>query len=172
MDYNMIDYQSCNNDEIVHKLSSNALTILSNEKIEDKLNVIVIHTNPCHFKRRKFLSEQFKSQMLKTPDVELFIVELVYDLDSFEITDANNKNHLQLRTSKSNMLWSKENLINIATEKLLPQNYKAFAWIDADIEFDNIHWAEYKLKLLNGHYDVMQLFDICLDLNKNNETKL
>ena len=119
------EYSVGSNDEIVHKLSDPILTIYNNEKIEDKLNVITVHINPCHFKRRKFLSEQFRDQMQKTKDIELFIVELAYDDDAFEITDKNNKNHLQLRTERKNLLWSKENLLNIGTQQLLPSDYKA-----------------------------------------------
>ena len=70
------EYSVGSNDEIVHKLSDPIL--------------ITVHINPCHFKRRKFLSEQFRDQMQKTKDVELFIVELAYDDNAFEITDKNN----------------------------------------------------------------------------------
>ena len=43
-------------DEIVHKLNDNSLTVYNNTKLEDCLNVITVHTNPNHFKRRRFLS--------------------------------------------------------------------------------------------------------------------
>ena len=59
----------------------------------------------------------------------------------------------------------KENLINLGI-KLLPKNYKAFAWIDADIEFENPSWAMDTLKVLNGQCDIVQLFSHCLDMNK------
>ena len=49
-------------------------------------------------------------------------------------TNANNKKHLQLNTNNI-PLWHKENMINIGIRKLLPNNWKAVAWIDADIEF-------------------------------------
>ena len=52
-------------DEIVHKLNDNSLTVYNNTKLEDCLNVITVHTNPNHFKRRLFLSEQFRDQMEK-----------------------------------------------------------------------------------------------------------
>ena len=85
------------------------------------------------------------------------------------MTESLNKNHLQLRTPRANLLWSKENLLNLAVN-LLPKNYKAVAFIDADIQFDNPHWASDTLKLLNGYYDVVQLFNVCLDMDKNNNT--
>jgi len=108
--------------------------------------------------------------MQKTKDVELFIVELAYDDDAFEITDKNNKNHLQLRTERKNLLWSKENLLNIVVQQLLPSDYKAFAFIDADVEFDSATWASDTLKLLNGKYDILQMFNVCLDMDKDKNT--
>ena len=157
-------------DEHIFRLSETSLTILNNEKLEDKLNVITVHCNPYHFKRRKFLSEQFREEMLKTPHVELYIVELAYDDDPFEVTDKNNKNHLQLRTSSSNMLWEKECLLNLGVKKLLPENWKAFAWVDGDVSFSRPDWASDALKILNGHRDIIQLFNVCLDLDKQGNT--
>jgi hypothetical protein len=37
---------------------------------------------------------------------------------------------LQLRTDTP--IWHKENMINLGVRRLLSDNYKAFAWIDAD----------------------------------------
>eukprot|EP01038_Epipyxis_sp_PR26KG_P004354 gene4354-6161_t len=85
------------------------------------------------------------------------------------ITEKHNKNHLQLRTIDP--VWHKESMINVAVEYLLPYNWKAFAWIDADIEFENVNWAEDTLKLLNGYawaisrnaYEKMgELIDTCI----------
>ena len=59
------------------------------------------------------------------------------------------------------------NLINLAVEKLLSKNYKAFAWIDADIEFDSYTWVIDTLKLLNGTFDIVQLFSHCVFMDKD-----
>jgi len=164
------EYTTSPIDQRIHRLTDTALTVFNNEKIEDKLNVVMVYSNVCHFKRRKYLAEQFRDEMLKTPDVALYIVELAYGNDPFELTYANNKNHLQLRTSSDNVLWEKECMINLGVQKLLPTNWKAFAWVDCDISFDSIHWASDTLKILNGHRDVVQLFNICLDLDKDGNT--
>jgi hypothetical protein len=100
--------------------------------------------------------------------VRLYIVELAYKDQKFMVTKTNNKNHLQLRTEVP--LWHKENLINIAVQKLLPTNYKAFAWIDADIEFDSNTWALDTLKILNGYKDVVQIFSHAIDMDKDGST--
>jgi len=48
---------------------------------------------------------------------------------------------------------------------LLPSDWKAVAWIDADIEFENPTWATDTLKVLNGSKDVVQLFSHCVDMS-------
>ena len=98
-----------------------------NKPIEDKLNVIIVISNPCNYKRRYILAKEFiKRITIDEPDVELYIVELAYGDQNYYLTEKNNKKHLQLR-SKCPM-WHKENMINLAVKYLLPKNYKAFAW--------------------------------------------
>lgn len=49
-------------------------------------------------------------------NVKLYIV---YNNQSFKITEKNNKNHLQLRTDTP--LWHKENMINIGNQNFTSQ---------------------------------------------------
>ena len=65
--------------------------------------------------------------------INIYVVEMIYNNQEYMVTSYNPK-HLQLKTETS--LWHKENMINLAIEKLLSKNYKAFAWFDANIEFD------------------------------------
>ena len=155
------------NDERINKLSDMQLTILNNDKIEDKLNIIVVHFNPMKFKRIKELALKFKNEMLLMDDVDLFIAELSYE-NNFEITEKNNNRHIQLSTTNDNIIWPKENLINIAVSHLykVKPNFECFAWIDSDLEFDTISWPIDTLKLLNGKFDILQLFSHCNDLNR------
>ena len=137
--------------------------LLNNNPIESKLNVIIVISNPCLYKKRYILARDFIKKMLNESNVELYIVELCYKDQKFIITDNKNKNHLQIRTEIP--LWHKENMINIGVKKLLPDNWKAFAWIDSDIEFENSDWALDTLKILNGSKDIIQLFSHCVDMN-------
>jgi len=142
-------------------------SIINNNKLEDKLNVIIVISNPCNYKKRYKLAHDFIKRIEKYEKyVELFIVELVYNNQEFKITNNNNKNHLQLRTDTA-PLWHKENMINLGVKKLLPKDWKAFGWIDADIEFESLNWAEDTLKLLNGSYDIVQLFSHAVDMDEN-----
>ena len=143
--------------------------IENNEPIEEKLHVIVVVSNPCLFATRYILMKEFINRIeLEEKNVVLYIVELAYKNQKFIITDKNNKRHLQLRTDCP--LWHKENMINLGVKYLLPKNYKAFAWIDADIEFENNTWSMDTLKILNGTKDIVQLFSHCVDMNKNKLT--
>jgi hypothetical protein len=56
-------------------------------------------------------------------------------------------------------------MINVGIRALLPANWKAVAWIDADIEFENTTWALDTLKILNGCKDIVQVFSHCIDMN-------
>jgi len=144
------------------------IAILNNDPIEEKLNVIIVISNPCQYARRYILAKEFIKRMNNEKNVELFIVELIYDNQKFIITDNKNKNHLQLKTNTA-PLWHKENMINIGINKLLPKNWKAVAWIDADIEFENTDWALNTLKILNGSKDIVQLFSHSIDMDLNED---
>ena len=154
-------------DNIEYKNNSIKEAILNNDPIEEKLNVIVVISNPCLYARRYILMKQFVDRIEKydSATVNLFIVELAYKNQKYMVTNRTNPNHLQLRTEVP--LWHKENMINIAVRKLLPKNYKAFAWIDADLEFESCTWAKDTLKILNGSKDIVQLFSHASDLDSD-----
>ena len=156
-------------DNIEYKVNSTKMAIANNDPLEEKLNVIIVISNPCLYAKRYILLKEFVKRIEEEEDhVNLFVVELVYVDQKFIITNKNNKNHLQLKTDVP--LWHKENMINLGVKYLLPKDYKAFAWIDADIEFESSTWALDTLKILNGYKDIVQLFSHCIDMDqeKNN----
>lgn len=156
-------------DNIEYKVNSTKMAIANNDPLEEKLNVIIVISNPCLYAKRYILLKEFVKRIEEEEEhVNLFVVELVYENQKFIITNKNNKNHLQLKTEVP--LWHKENMINLGVKYLLPKDYKAFAWIDADIEFDSCTWALDTLKILNGYKDIVQLFSHCIDMDqeKNN----
>ena len=143
-------------------------SIANNDPIDKKLNVIIVISNPCLFARRYILMKEFVQRIeLEEDNVDLYIVELAYGKQRFYVTDSNNKKHLQLQGEHP--LWHKENMVNIGIKKLLPPDWKAVAWIDADIEFENPSWALDTLKILNGSKDIVQLFSHCVDMNQHEE---
>jgi hypothetical protein len=155
-------------DQVIYTSNEIKNAILNNDPIEDKLNVIIVISNPLLFKRRYQLTKEFISRMETEESVRLFIVELCYKNQPFVITNSNNKNHLQLKGDE--IIWHKENMINLGVKYLLPSNWKAMAWIDADLEFENPDWAISTLKILNGAKDIIQLWSHCDDMDRNNMT--
>jgi len=158
-----------NINNIHYKVNDIKLAIANSVRIEEKLNVIIVISNPCLYAKRYILMKEFIKRINnEEKNVNLFVVEMIYENQKFIITSDKNKNHLQLKTNTP--LWHKENMINLGVKYLLPKNYKAFAWIDADVEFENNSWALDTLKILNGSKDIVQLFSHCLDMDpeKNN----
>jgi hypothetical protein len=141
--------------------------IANNDPIDDVLHVICVVSNPCLYARRYVLMNEFLMRMKHTQDVVVYVVELCYQSQSFVITDSKNPRHLQLRAT--DVLWHKENMINLGVN-LLPPKWKAMAWIDADIEFENARWANDTLRVLNGYKDIVQLFSHCLDMDRAQNT--
>ena len=140
--------------------------IVNNDPIESKLHVIIVISNPCLFARRYILAREFIQRFEKEePDVILYIVEVAYGKQKFLVTEKGNPRHLQLHTDAA-PLWLKENMINLGVQRLLPPSWKAFAWIDADLEFESTTWAKDTLKVLNGCKDVVQLYSHAVDMNR------
>ena len=155
-------------DNIDYKVNDIKYAIQNNDPIEDKLHVILVISNPCLYAKRYILFREFiKRFEEEEQNVIVYVVELCYGEQKFLMTDARNRRHLQLRTETP--IWHKENMINLGVQ-LLPSNYKAFAWIDADVEFDNSDWARDTLKILNGSKDVVQLFSHCIDMDRDKNT--
>jgi hypothetical protein len=153
-------------DDINYNTNDIKGAIENNDPIEDKLNVIIVISNPCLYARRYILLKEFVKRIEEEEKhVRLFVVEMAYKKQRFIISDSKNKNHLQLRTEVP--IWHKENMVNLAVKYLLPKNYKAFAWIDADIEFESSSWALDTLKILNGTKDIVQVYSHALDMNRD-----
>ena len=137
--------------------------ILHNAAVEERLRVVACVSNPCGWRRRFELARAFFRRMEAEEAVELYVVELAYGQDDFHVTEPYHPRHLRLRSTGA-PLWHKENLINVAVRELLPATWRAVAWIDADVAFDSPSWAVDALRLLNGHFDVLQLFSHAEDL--------
>lgn len=102
--------------------------------------VITAIFNPIKYQSRYNHYQKFEAHMTQS-GVYLITVECLFESaphfnlpkQNFEITRAGDWRHIQLRAPS--ILWMKENLINIAVQRL-PQHIEYVAWIDADIEFE------------------------------------
>jgi glycosyltransferase involved in cell wall biosynthesis len=64
-------------------------------------------------------------------------------------------------------VWMKEKLINVGI-KMLPEDWKYVAWIDADITFLNPNWVQDTVEALQTN-DIVQMFRTAVNLGPNNE---
>jgi hypothetical protein len=102
--------------------------------------VMTVIFNPVKYQSRYDHYQKFAAHMAQS-GVQLITVECIFESaphfglprQSFEITRAGDRHHIQLIAPS--IMWMKENLINIAVQRL-PQNVEYIAWLDADIEFD------------------------------------
>lgn len=156
-------------DKVEYKENFTKLAIQNNDKLEEKLNVIIVISNPCEYGTRYRLANEFIKRMESEhhSEIELYVVELAYGSQKHYVAKSNNPKHLQLRADIP--LWHKENMINIGINRLLPKGWKSVAWIDADIEFNSASWASDTLKILNGSKDIVQLFSHAVDMDKHED---
>ena len=156
-------------DNILVTPDKTKVAIQNNDPIENVLHVVCVVSNPCMYATRYILAREFIKRMEYEPNIILYVCELLYEnQDKFYVTKQDNPRHLQIRTKTP--LWHKENMINAIIRERLPSTWKAVAWIDADIQFESAHWAMDTLSLLNGQYDIVQLFSHAIDMNKKEDT--
>ena len=112
------------------------------------LYCITSYFNPIGYQKFKDNYTKFRKE-LKKP---LITVELAFDDQPFFVDDA-----IQIRGYKSNVLWQKERLLNVAIENL-PSNADKVVWLDADVIFENENWYEETEKMLDDK-PVCQMFE-------------
>jgi len=127
---------------------------LENGSIDDYLHVVMIlyQTDLKH----DSLIREFCCQMEFENNIIFYMVEMAYGSQPFLFTSSDCSRHLQLRCDIP--LCHKENMVNTAIQRLLPSDWKAVAWIDSVVQFQNEQWALDTLCLLNGSRDIVQLF--------------
>ncbi len=133
----------------------------------DRLHVVTAIINPQRFRSRYELFSAFEKRV-RDGGAILHVAEVAFGGRPFEVTDAANPNHLQLRTNTE--LWHKENALNLLISsaiRLYPEA-KYFAWVDADVQFMRPDWAQETLHQLQ-HFHVVQMWSMCQDLSPSHE---
>lgn len=133
-----------------------------------KLHVIAVISNAVRYQSRYALFKKFENHMAKNPDVILYVVEAAFGDRPFEISQADNPHHVQLRIWDE--VWHKENMINVGVQHILRQdpNAEFIAFIDADVQFQRDDWAVETMHQLQ-HYFVVQMWQNAIDLGPNYE---
>ena len=75
-------------DNINYKVNDIKLSINNNNPIEDKLNVIIVISNPCLYAKRYILLKEFVKRIEEEEEnVNLFVVEMIYTNQKFIVTN-------------------------------------------------------------------------------------
>jgi hypothetical protein len=127
--------------------------------------VIACIFNPVSFESR-YKSYMLFEQHILSFGVYLMTIELVVGNQTFQVTDANNSRHLQFKTN--DILWYKENLINIGIKRS-PAHCNYIAWIDLEVRFLNMNWVRDTMNALE-QFKVVQLFEIVKILGPESQT--
>lgn len=124
------------------------------EKLPGELWVVTPYFNPMNYKTRKQNYNKFR-KALAEQNVRLLTVELTYKNSLPEISDQDADK--VIRRNTKDILWHKENLINIGIQNL-PKQCDKVAWLDCDVLFSNKNWAEQACQLLEK-VKIIQPFD-------------
>lgn len=119
--------------------------------------------NPRRFRSRIRLYQHFDA-WVKACGVTLLTVEVAFGGRPYDVTEAGNPHHLQLRTRDE--LWHKERALNLGLQRLcqVAPKWEYVAWMDADIKLVRDDWAHETVHLLQ-HYAVVQMFGEAANLN-------
>jgi hypothetical protein len=128
------------------------------------LYVVTCISNPVRYHSRYALYKDF-AKRVKDAGAILYTVEIAFGDRPFEITDADNPHHIQVRSFFE--LWHKENMLNLGIRRL-PIDWEYAAWIDADVQFTRADWVEETIQQLQ-HYMFVQMFSHSVDLSPRYE---
>lgn len=129
------------------------------------LLVVTSISNPVRFASRWALWEKFQHRM-RQAGVDLLTVELTYG-EHHPVCRHGYGDHLHLRTAGHNVLWHKENLLNIGARS--QPHAKFLAFVDADVSWTSDDWAERTLDALQI-FPVVQMFENAHDLGPTGKT--
>jgi len=126
----------------------------------DPLYVILPYFNYCKFKKRRTLFIEFVNRIARNPWIKIVVSEMGNDLPVLPV-------HVHHRIKPGHPIWIKENLVNLAVERL-PDTWRYMAWIDADITFLNRNWARETINELK-ECDVVQMFQSAINMGPEGE---
>lgn len=132
---------------------------------DNTLHVVAVVSNPIRYQSRYRLMREFIQHMANTPCVHLTIVEAAYGDRCHEIIDVHDESFDKISVRIESNSWIKESLLNLAFRHITSkhQHAKYFAWIDADVFFDDHNWAQETLHQLQT-FEVVQPWSDAVDL--------
>lgn len=128
---------------------------------EQTLHIAAVYSNPCRWKSRLALFNDYRRHISSLPNVRLYVGELAYGDRPFEVTSSSNPDDLQLRTRE--VLWHKENLLNLVVGRFEP------GWEYGAANDGDFHFSRHDIALETIHqlqrYDWVQMFSTYSDLS-------
>lgn len=138
-----------------------------------ELCVIVPYSNPANYVCRAKLTDNF-IRYLESQQIQYVLACVWYDGSLHTpVTLARNGisrvayGQFVCHVSGVDVLWHKENIINIVEGKL-GEHIKYLAWVDSDLMFLDHKWPEKTIEALQ-RYKVVQLFSHCIELGPEGE---
>jgi hypothetical protein len=132
--------------------------------MDNALYVVVPYFNFVGYRSGVENLEQFLTRLRGTAGLEIILVE---GYCSEQLDDYSSRVFKHVRVHVPDVLWVKENLINIGF-KYMPSSWKYAGWFDRDIAFLNPCWLEETKKVLASK-DIVQPWSQCIYLNNSFE---
>lgn len=127
---------------------------------DQTLHVAAVYSNPCRWRTRLYLFNDFRRHMESLPNVKLYVTELAYGDRPFEVTSSLHPRDLQLRSR--DIVWHKENLSKVTVNRFEP-GWEFGAQVDGDTHFTRNDIALETIHQLQ-RYDWAQMFSTYADL--------
>ena len=137
------------------------------DRVNEKLYVIAPVYNATRYRSRWKLYKEFENYVLSNNQAHLVTIEAAYGEREFAIEQTDSPNHTVVHLRTKSELWFKENLINLAVQRL-PPDWKYMAWVDADVIFVRPDWVGETIQQLQ-HYKVIQMWSQYQDVTPNFE---
>lgn len=137
------------------------------DHIGHNLYVIAPIFNPQRYRSRWKLYKDFENMVLSNEEAYLVTIECTFGKRTKVFEEQVSPRHKVIHVQTHHELWIKENLINLAIQRL-PDDWEYVAWIDPDTHFARPDWVGETLHLLQ-HYQVIQMFSEAVDLSPKYE---
>jgi hypothetical protein len=134
-------------------------------RTDNRLHVVGVVSNPRRFHSRYRLAREWVQRMAATKNVHLTVVETAFGDRHYEMAEICKQvgaDFIPLRTESE--IWIKESMMNIGVRHaIVKHNANYIAWVDADVEFRNEHWALETLHQLQ-HFHIVQPWQSAVNL--------
>ncbi len=154
-------------ERIDHQFHSHPTSLHRIDTVNEPLYVISPVFNPQRYRTRWKLYLDFCKYVLSQNEAILVTVECSFGHRAEVYTESISDRHIVIHLNSSHEIWLKENMINIAIQRL-PKDAKYVAWLDGDITFSRPDWVGETIQQLQ-HYDYVQMFSEAHDLNEDYE---